>query len=66
MSPFARRFREIEPQSTTRLVELTGYGSAQDIAKAFDVGFEQYISKTIIDCDILSAVLQSTDQRVSH
>ncbi len=62
----ARRFREIEWQSTTRLVALTGYGSAQDIAKAFEAGFDQHITKPIIDCDILLAALQPTDQRVSH
>ena len=61
----ARRFREIPLQSGTRLVAVTGYGSREDKAKAYDAGFDQHITKPIADCDRLLAALQPTDQPVS-
>ncbi len=60
----ARRFREIPLQSGTRLVAVTGYGSAEDKAQAHDAGFDQHITKPIADCDLLLVALQPADQTV--
>jgi DNA-binding response OmpR family regulator len=59
----ARKFRAISHQSAVRLIAVTGYGTAQDIARALNAGFDQHIVKPI-DCDMLLAELQNTAQRV--
>jgi len=60
----ARRFRAIPQQAEARLVAVTGYGTAQDDARAFYAGFDQHIVKPI-DCDLLLDELQQVAQRVS-
>jgi CheY-like chemotaxis protein len=57
----ARQFRAIPQQSAARLVAVTGYGTAQDIARAHDAGFDQHMVKPI-DCDLLLEELQPTTQ----
>ena len=61
----ARKFRAMPHLATTRLVAVTGYGSAEDKAKAREAGFDQHITKPIIDCDMLIAALQPVGQRVA-
>jgi len=58
----ARKFRAMPQQSAARLIAVTGYGTAQDIARALNAGFDQHIVKPI-DCDMLLAELQNTAQR---
>ena len=60
----ARQFRAIPQQSAARLIAVTGYGTAQDIARAYDAGFDQHIVKPI-DIDLLLEELQQVVQRVS-
>ncbi len=60
----ARRFRALPQQSAAKLVAVTGYGTAQDIARAHAAGFDQHIVKPI-DCDLLLEDLQQAAQRVS-
>ncbi len=60
----ARKLRAIPQQSAARLVALTGYGTAQDIARAHNAGFDQHIVKPI-DCDLLLEELQQVAQRIS-
>ena len=59
----ARQFKAIPQQSAARLVAVTGYGTAQDVARAFDAGFDQHIVKPI-DCDLLLEELQQAARRV--
>ena len=56
----ARQFKAIPQQSAASLVAVTGYGTAQDVARAFD----QHIVKPI-DCDLLLEELQQTDTRAA-
>ena len=60
----ARQFKAIPQQSAARLVAVTGYGTAQDVARAHDAGFDQHIVKPI-DCDLLLEELQQPAQRVA-
>jgi CheY-like chemotaxis protein len=53
----ARRLRAMPQQSAVWLVAVTGYGTAEDKARAHDAGFEQHIVKPI-DCDLLLEELQ--------
>ena len=59
----ARKFRAIPQQSAAKLVAVTGYGTAQDVARSFDAGFDQHIVKPI-DIDLLLKELEQVDQRV--
>ena len=59
----ARQFKAIPQQSAARLVAVTGYGTAQDVARAFGAGFDQHIVKPI-DCDLLLEELQQAGRRV--
>jgi CheY-like chemotaxis protein len=61
----ARQFRAMPQYAAARLVALTGYGSAEDKAKALEAGFDEHIVKPIADCVRLSAALQPSAQRVS-
>jgi signal transduction histidine kinase/ActR/RegA family two-component response regulator len=61
----ARQFKAIPQQSAARLVAVTGYGTAQDIARAHDAGFDQHIVKPI-DIDLLLKELQQVAQRAAH
>ena len=61
----ARQFKAIPQQSAARLVAVTGYGTAQDIARAHDAGFDQHIVKPI-DIDLLLEELQQVVQRAVH
>ena len=54
----ARRFRALPQQSETRLVAVTGYGAAQDVARAREAGFDKHIVKPIFDCQSLLVALQ--------
>jgi signal transduction histidine kinase/CheY-like chemotaxis protein len=47
----ARQFKAIPQQSAAQLVAVTGYGTAQDVARAYGAGFDQHIVKPI-DCDL--------------
>ena len=60
----ARKIRAIPIQSAAKLVAVTGYGTAQDKARAFDAGFDQHIAKPI-DCDLLLVELQQIALRAS-
>jgi signal transduction histidine kinase/CheY-like chemotaxis protein len=60
----ARQFKAIPQQSGARLVAVTGYGTAQDIAIAYEAGFDQHIVKPI-DIDLLLKDLEHLAQRVS-
>jgi signal transduction histidine kinase/CheY-like chemotaxis protein len=53
----ARQFKAIPHQSAARLVAVTGYGTAQDIARAYEAGFDQHIVKPI-DIDLLMKELE--------
>ncbi len=59
----ARQFKAIPQQSAAKLVAVTGYGTAQDVARAFDAGFDKHIVKPI-DCDLLLEELQQAGRRV--
>jgi CheY-like chemotaxis protein len=61
----ARKFKAMPQLGATRLVALTGYGSAEDKAKAREAGFDQHITKPIIDCDMLIGALQPANQRTA-
>jgi CheY-like chemotaxis protein len=60
----ARKFRAIPEQSAARLVAVTGYGTAQDISRAYAAGFDQHIVKPI-DIDLLMKELEQAAQHVS-
>lgn len=60
----ARRLRAMPQQSAVRLVAVTGYGTAEDKARAHDAGFDQHITKPI-DCDLLLDELQQESQPAS-
>jgi CheY-like chemotaxis protein len=47
-----------------RLVAVTGYGTAEDKARAHAAGFDQHITKPI-DCDLLLDELQQESQPAS-
>jgi CheY-like chemotaxis protein len=49
-------------QSAARLVAVTGYGTEQDKARAYNAGFDQHIVKPM-DCDLFLEELQQTAQR---
>jgi len=48
----ARQFKAMPHQSAAKLVAVTGYGTAQNIFRAYEAGFDQHIVKPI-DCDLL-------------
>ena len=60
----ARQIKAMPQQSGARLVALTGYGTAQDIARAHAAGFDQHFVKPI-DCDQLLEELQQVAPRIS-
>jgi CheY-like chemotaxis protein len=60
----ARSLRAIPQQSAVRLVAVTGYGTAEDKARAHAAGFDQHITKPI-DCDLLLDELQQESQQAS-
>ena len=57
----ARQFKTMPHQSAARLVAVTGYGTAQDIARAYEAGFDQHIVKPI-DIDLLLKELEQVAQ----
>ena len=57
----ARQFKTMPHQSAARLVAVTGYGTAQDIARAYEAGFDQHIVKPI-DIDLLMKELEQVAQ----
>jgi signal transduction histidine kinase/ActR/RegA family two-component response regulator len=57
----ARKFKEIPQQSAARLVAVTGYGTAQDVAKAYGAGFDRHIVKPL-DMDLLLRELEEIVQ----
>jgi CheY-like chemotaxis protein len=59
----ARKFKAIPQQAEARLVAVTGYGTAQDIARAHAAGFDKHIVKPI-DIDLLLKELEQAAQRV--
>jgi CheY-like chemotaxis protein len=58
----ARKFKEIPQQSAARLVAVTGYGTEQDKARAFDAGFDRHLAKPI-DLDMLLKDLELASAR---
>lgn len=52
----ARALR-LEPEMSTRLVAMTGYGQAEDRRRALDAGFEAHVVKPV-ELDDLSRLLQ--------
>ncbi len=59
----ARQFKAMPHQSAARLLAVTGYGTAQDVARAYAAGFDQHIVKPI-DCNLLLMELENTAQQV--
>jgi len=58
----ARQLKAMPLQSAARLVAVTGYGTEQDKARAYNAGFDQHIVKPM-DCDLLLEELQQMAQR---
>jgi CheY-like chemotaxis protein len=57
----ARKMKVLPQQLSTRLVAVTGYGTAQDVARAYDAGFDQHIVKPV-DVDLLLKELEQAAQ----
>jgi len=43
----ARQFRQREAGQQIPLIALTGYGQANDLAQAFEAGFDKHLTKPI-------------------
>lgn len=52
----ARRIREEAGLASVRLVAVSGYGRAEDVARARDAGFDQHLVKPV-DFAVLHAVI---------
>jgi signal transduction histidine kinase/CheY-like chemotaxis protein len=55
----ARRIRALEQRGRITLVALTGYGQAEDRARAIEAGFDRHLVKPLLP-DELDALLRST------
>lgn len=54
----ARRLRAMPALAGAFLVAMTGYGSDEDLARAKDVGFDEYLIKPV-DLDLLREWLRT-------
>jgi signal transduction histidine kinase len=52
----ARRARASGVRTT--LVAITGYGQTEDRARAFDAGFDDHLTKPVLDCDLQRVMLR--------
>ncbi|HET6584651.1 MAG TPA: response regulator [Nannocystaceae bacterium] len=54
----ARRLRERRPGSSPRLVALTGYGQAEDRARALAAGFDEHLVKPVTVVDLQRVLMR--------
>ena len=45
--------------STARLVALTGYGQPEDKQRARDAGFDEHLTKPVLEADVRGALIRS-------
>lgn len=60
----AQKIREVEQLKNVYMVAMTGYASAQDVARALEAGFDRHISKPV-DFLTLMEILDNINRRVS-
>jgi CheY-like chemotaxis protein len=51
--------------STSRLVAVTGYGQAEDRKHAADAGFDDHLTKPVVDVELSQAILRLDSRRRS-